>query len=216
MPEFIPKKIKTTESWGDKLQQARLQRGLKIEEVARRLAIRQEYLIALEDGRPENLPSGLYSKNFLKKYASFLGLDFQEALSSWTDTAITEDPFSHKKLGRKNLIVLPKIARNLLIATIIATCFLYLAFYFRRLVLPPELEVFSPPGNLATKETSLEISGRTEKEAEIKINGEVVLDNQDGLFRQNVNLKQGLNNIVIKAKKKYSQEETVNRQILVE
>jgi cytoskeletal protein RodZ len=216
MPEFIPKRIKMAENWGDKLQQARLQRGLKIEEVARRLAIRQEYLIALEEGRPENLPSGLYSKNFLKKYAGFLGLDFQEALSSWQETAIIDDPFSHKKLGRKNMIVLPKIARNLLIIAIIAICFLYLAFYFRRLVLPPKLEIFAPAGNLATSENRLEISGRTEKEAEVKINGEVVLDNQAGYFRQTVNLKQGLNNIVIKAKKKYSQEEAVNRQILVE
>jgi hypothetical protein len=31
---------------------------------------------------------------------------------------------------------------------------------------------------LATSENRLEISGRTEKEAEVKINGEVVLDNQ--------------------------------------
>jgi cytoskeletal protein RodZ len=73
------------------------------------------------------LPSGLYSKNFLKKYAGFLGLDFQEALSSWQETAIIDDPFSHKKWDEKHDCS-PKNRPQPLIIAIIAICFLYLAF----------------------------------------------------------------------------------------
>jgi len=67
-----------------------------------------------------------------------------------------------------------------------------------------------------TAALSITVDGQTEPEAEIKINDEIILNNHNGYFSQTINLKKGLNNIVITAKKKYSQEITVTRQILVE
>ncbi|NLZ74689.1 helix-turn-helix domain-containing protein [Candidatus Falkowbacteria bacterium] len=219
MTAFIPKKIRQEEGLGEKLQQARRQKNLKIENIAQQLGIKTEYLIALEEERFDKLPAGLYGKNFIKKYASFLGLDNEEISQDWqrqTSTDSPNDPFSRKILAKNNFLVFPKIIRNLLVVGAIAVCLLYLGFYFKRIILPPELIILYPADNLSLNATSLEISGQTEKEAEVTINGELVLNNQDGLFSQTVNLKKGLNSITIKAKKKYSREETVIRQILVE
>ena len=219
MTAFIPKKIRQEEGLGEKLQQARRQKNLKIENIAQQLGIKTEYLIALEEERFDKLPAGLNGKNFIKKYASFLGLDNEEISQDWqrqTSTDSPNDPFSRKILAKNNFLVFPKIIRNLLVVGAIAVCLLYLGFYFKRIILPPELIILYPADNLSLNATSLEISGQTEKEAEVTINGELVLNNQDGLFSQTVNLKKGLNSITIKAKKKYSREETVIRQILVE
>lgn len=219
MTAFIPKKIRQEEGLGEKLQQARRQKNLKIENIAQQLGIKTEYLIALEEERFDKLPAGLYGKNFIKKYASFLGLNNEEISQDWqrqTSTDSPNDPFSRKILAKNNFLVFPKIIRNLLVVGAIAVCLLYLGFYFKRIILPPELTILYPADNLSLNATSLEISGQTEKEAEVTINGELVLNNQDGLFSQTVNLKKGLNSITIKAKKKYSREETVIRQILVE
>ena len=219
MTAFIPKKIRQEEGLGEKLQQARRQKNLKIENIAQQLGIKTEYLIALEEERFDKLPAGLNGKNFIKKYASFLGLDNEEISQDWqrqTSTDSPNDPFSRKILAKNNFLVFPKIIRNLLVVGAIAVCLLYLGFYFIRIILPPELIILYPADNLSLNATSLEISGQTEKEAEVTINGELVLNNQDGLFSQTVNLKKGLNSITIKAKKKYSREETVIRQILVE
>lgn len=219
MTAFVPKKINRVESWGEKLQQARLFKNLKIEDIAKEINIRPEYLTALEEERFDKLPAGLYGKNFIREYASFLGLNVKGILSDWeaqTFNNSPEDPFSRKILANHKFIIFPKIIRNLLIISAIIFCFLYLSFYFKQIISPPKLIITRPETNLALSATNIEISGQTEKEAEITINGELVLNNNDGYFSQTINLKKGLNNIIIKAKKKYSREQTVTRQILVE
>jgi len=219
MTAFIPKKINRDESWGEKLQQARLLKNLKIEEIAKQINIRPEYLSALEEERFDKLPAGLYGKNFIREYASFLDLNVKEILKGWDkqiSNSSPDDPFSRKILAKNKFIIFPKLIRNFFIIGAIIVCFLYLSFYFKQIILPPELIITQPAANLSLNATNIEISGQTEKEAEITINGELVLNNHDGYFSQTVNLKKGLNNIIIKAKKKYSREETVTRQILVE
>lgn len=219
MTAFVPKKIKYTESWGEKLRQARRFKNLKIDEISKKLNIRSEYLLALEDERIEDLPAGLYGKNFVKEYAAFLALDEQEILKNWNEQILSgtpDDPFSRKILARNKFIIFPKIVKNLLIIGAVLICFLYLTYYFKKITLPPKLIITQPETNLALSGTNINISGQTESEAEITINGEIVLNNHNGYFSQTVNLKKGLNNIIVKAKKKYSREQTVTRQILVE
>lgn len=219
MTAFIPKKINQAESWGEKLSQARRKNHLEINEISKKINIRPEYLIALEEERFEKLPAGLYGKNFIREYASFLGLDTKEILRNWDEQIINgspDDPFSRKILARHRFIVFPKLIRNLLTIGAIIICFLYLIFYFKKIILPPNLLITQPSSNLAIKESRITIAGETEAEAEVRINGEIVLNNNNGQFSQTINLKKGLNNIVIKSKKKYSREEVISRQILVE
>ncbi len=219
MTGFIPRKLNPEESLGEKLRQARNFKNLKIEEIAKKLGIRPNYLLALEEENFEGLPTGLYGRNYLKKYAEYLKLDSKEILEIWDKIMNTDDltdPFSQKIVKRSKFIVFPKIVRNILITIAILICFLYLIFYFKKIAFPPSLKVTQPEKNLLIEENFITIIGQTEKEAEVKINGEVVLNNHDGIFSQTVNLKEGLNNIVIKAKKKYSREKIITRQILVE
>lgn len=219
MAAFIPKKLSTPENLGNKLRQTRLFKNLKIEEVAKKLNIRQEYLVALEEEQYDKLPSGLYGKKFLKEYVLFLGLKPQEYLEFWhqeNEIGFAINPFQQKIIKKSHFLIFPKIIKNILISLAVLICFLYLLFYFKKIFLPPNLTVTQPAKNLVTKENSLLITGQTEKEAEVKINGELVLNNHDGVFSQTVNLKKGLNSLVIKSKKKYSQEKIITRQILVE
>lgn len=219
MTSFVPKKLPLEETPGEKLRQARCYKNLKIEDIAKKINIRVEYLIALEEENFDKLPSGLYGKNFLKEYALFLGLKPRDILKSWGDKSIggnREDPFSQKIVKKNKFIIFPKIIKNTLIIAAILICFLYLIFYFKKVIFSPELIITQPDKNLLITNNFITVSGQTEPEAEVKINREIVLNNHNGYFSQTVNLKKGLNNLVITAKKKYSQERTVTRQILVE
>jgi len=219
MIAFTPKKIPLEETVGEKLRQTRHYKNLKIEDIAKKINIRAEYLSALEEENFDKLPAGLYAKNFLKKYARFLGLKPRDLLNNWQeDTSNTKinNPFSQKVVKKNKFIIFPKIIKNILIIGLVLICFLYLTFYFKKIILPPELIIIQPEKNMLTQSDSVVVSGWAETEAEVKINGEIVLDNNNGHFKQEVNLKKGLNNITISAKKKYSREELVNRQILVQ
>ncbi|MFA6994821.1 MAG: helix-turn-helix domain-containing protein [Patescibacteria group bacterium] len=219
MPVFASKKLPLEETWGEKLRQKRHYQNLKIEDIAKTLNIRTEYLIALEEERFDKLPSGLYGKNFLKQYAIFLGFKPADLLTVWDSQSAEyspNDPFSRKTIKPHKFIVLPKIIRNTLIASAVLICFLYLIFYFKNITSLPKLTIIYPVKNLLTSKNSIIVSGWVEPGAEITINNENVLNNNNGYFSQKVNLKKGLNNLIITAKKKYSQTQVIAREILVE
>lgn len=219
MVSFIPKRIAPENSLGEELRRIRNFKNFKIDEVAKKLNIRSEYLLAIEDDNLNSLPAGLYGKNFLKRYVNFLGADQKLLTKLLAETAAEQtnaNPFSQKILKKSKFLIFPKIIRNLAISLAILICFLYLLFYFKKIVLPPNLSITQPDRNLMIKESSILIIGKTEKEAEVKINGELVLNNNNGEFSQLVNLKKGVNSLEISAKKKYSQNNIIIRQILVE
>lgn len=218
MVKFTPKKL-NPDSLGDLLRRARSEKGLTYDEAARRLNIRKEYLAAIEADNYSLLPAGLYSKNFVKKYALYLGVDSRTiklSLNSWDAETGKNDPFSQKILKRINFLVFPKIFRNILIGGAVLSCFLYLTFYFKKIVTPPSLSLLQPNRNLMVKDSSILVTGKTENEAEIRINGELILNNNNGEFSQLIKLKKGVNTLEVSAKKKYSRENVINRQILVE
>jgi cytoskeletal protein RodZ len=219
MVYFTPKKLVSEDSLGEELRRLRTFKNLGVDEVAQKLGIRREYLLAMEEENFSQLPAGLYGKNFLKKYADFLGLDknlVTKFLQETTDDRAENNPFSQKILKKNKFLIFPKIIRNLLLGLGVLICFLYLIFYFKKIILPPDLTVSQPEKNLMIQESSILVAGKTEKEAEVRINGELILNNNDGNFSQTVKLKKGVNTLTISAKKKYSQENVVLRQILVE
>jgi cytoskeletal protein RodZ len=219
MVSFTPKRIISDNSLGEELRRIRNFKNLKIDEVAKKLNIRSEYLLAIEAEDFYSLPAGLYGKNFLKRYANFLGAD-QKLIAKFLEETgareTDENPFSQKILKKSKFLIFPKIIKNLAIGLAVLICFLYLLFYFKKIILSPELIVNQPDHNLMTKESSILVIGSTEKEAEVKINGELVLSNNNGKFSQLINLKKGVNNLEISAKKKYSRDNIIVRQILVE
>jgi transcriptional regulator with XRE-family HTH domain len=67
---------------GDRLREARVTRGLTLEDVERDTRISRHYLQALEDERFDVLPAPIYARGFMRSYAAHLGLDATEAVLS--------------------------------------------------------------------------------------------------------------------------------------
>ena len=65
---------------GERLKQARLERGISLEEAEKATKIRRAYLAALEEEDFDRLPSAIYAKGFLQVYARYLGLNIEEIL----------------------------------------------------------------------------------------------------------------------------------------
>ena len=71
------------ETVGRRLQKARQERKLTIDEVAAATKIRPERIVDLEADDLTHFPSLVYARNFLVKYARFLGLDIQDDLENF-------------------------------------------------------------------------------------------------------------------------------------
>lgn len=71
------------QSISDRLRVAREARGVDLFRVERDTKIRVKYLAAMEQGHFSELPADVYARGFLRNYASYLGLDPDEAELEW-------------------------------------------------------------------------------------------------------------------------------------
>jgi transcriptional regulator with XRE-family HTH domain len=64
----------------ERLRLARMARGLTIESMAKRSGVRTEWLHAIDAGRFNDLPAGIYARSAIRAYAAALNLDVNEIL----------------------------------------------------------------------------------------------------------------------------------------
>lgn len=87
---------------GEKLRQAREERGISISEVAEQTRISPHYLDSIENDDYRTLPGGIFNKGFVKSFAKAVGINEQEALQEYSriissqDSTADGDPKSYK------------------------------------------------------------------------------------------------------------------------
>src|SRR3954451_3398867 len=84
---------------GTILREARNRRKVELSEVEAATRIRFRYLRAIEDEEWDVLPGGVYTRGFIRTYASFLGLDgdrlandYRESVEPWQRSADAAQP----------------------------------------------------------------------------------------------------------------------------
>jgi len=209
-------------SLGELLQEQRKGKNIDLDKAAKDVKIDIKYLQALENGDYGKLPMGIYGKSFLREYCSYLRLNYRDLIKIYdeeNDLSETvekdNEVFSHKRAKIRYFLSLPKIARNIILVLIVLIGFFYLGLKFKDIVAPPKILIDFPPENYITSESKIDIIGKTEIGARIFINDEEILGNETGDFIKNIDLKQGVNIIKIKANKRYGRDIEVVRQVLV-
>ncbi len=222
MSEFEINKINLeAASVSEQLYLARIKKGLKLSQIARFLDINIKYLRSLESANYEILPKGLYGKNYLREYASFLELNYKQLLVDFEKERnvlgleVKENDYFSKLKNLQTLIIyIPNIFKNILIAFSIVICFYYLSNAIFGIFSPPALKIFNPEDNLVTSKTHIQINGSADEQAQVVINGELIA-NTGGVFKKGVYLREGINIINISARRKFGNEAFLQRKILL-
>ncbi len=68
---------------GTQLRDARAAKGLELSDIAELTHVRREYLLALEEGRFEDLPEDVYTRNFVRLYAQAVSLDVDRTVETY-------------------------------------------------------------------------------------------------------------------------------------
>jgi cytoskeletal protein RodZ len=76
---------------GERLRDAREIKGIDLFRAERDTKIRSKYLAALEDGDFTDLPGDVYTRGFIRNYATYLGLDADEIEEEWRSEAGAPD-----------------------------------------------------------------------------------------------------------------------------
>lgn len=82
------------QSVGEKLRQARIEKGFSLEQAVMSTRIRKHYLEALERGDRESLPSPVQGRGFLRLYAGYLGLPGEDLVAEWEGREPSTSPVS--------------------------------------------------------------------------------------------------------------------------
>lgn len=185
-----------------------------LEKVARDLHIKKEYLQALEAGDWQNLPEPPFVKGFIKSYATYLGLDASHMI------ALYRREYDERKYPSKSVIRRSKklvFTYNRLIAiTIFLTIIIfvgYLTVQYLSLLSAPKLEVYTPQDDSTTSVPYVVVSGRTQKDAQVVVEGMFVPIDEEGNFSYQIELKDGRNVVEIIASKRLSPKSRVTRII---
>ena len=90
------------ESIGEFFKQVRETKGLTIDEVAAKTRIRTDFVKALEDGNFAKLPDQVFARGFVRSYARSLGLDEEDAIHRFAQSA---GAFYDKQVEKERLKV---------------------------------------------------------------------------------------------------------------
>ena len=204
---------------GDILKEARLAKGLTLEEVEVATKIRAKFLAAMEADDFRRLPTPSIVRGFVYNYSEFLGLNSQTVLA-FLRRQTTDVPKASllpkgmaQSLNRSAFQLTPGKFLALLLGSLVAIFLIYLGLQYRQISQPPHLTLDSPKDQLVTNDKRVEIIGKTDSDATIVINGVSTLVRSDGRFFDQVSLESGVNKITIIATSRFGKTSTVTRDV---
>lgn len=218
---FIRKKVESL-TLGEKLTKLRSQYRMSLLEISKATRIQVKYLEALESGDHRELPAEVYVRGFLRSYARYLGLSDDAFIKLYDQEKHIRTHLGkeipapeQKRFELKNAFVFsPRTGLLVLVALVLGGTFLYLFKEFRLFISEPQLSIMSPMNGLVTSESSVVVSGKTDRGAVVTLNTEPVFVNADGSFQETLTLQPGPNTFRILATNRF--EKTKETVIAVE
>lgn len=115
----------------------------------------------------------------------------------------------------KKSLTFSQVMKKVFIYLIILIILSWLGLGIKKIISPPYLTIIQPSDNLIIKEDSLKIIGKTEKEAQVFINNQLVSYNKEGHFEETISLRPGLNELKISASRGEGRERVEWRRVMV-
>ncbi len=205
---------------GDRLREERKRKGYTVEEVAKATKIRIGFLDSIEKGDYKSLPSAAYVQGFVKNYVEFLGLPSKELM------ALFRREFDEKE----HLGVLPTsftspkdIAVNqvrirqtiVLVGVGLLALVIYIFFQYRAAIFSPSLNIDSPKENMVVNSQTITVSGKTEPNVTVTVNGFPALVDDSGNFKKDITVFAGSTTIAVKAVNNFGKISSLERHITV-
>jgi cytoskeletal protein RodZ len=185
-------------SVGELLNKERLRKNITLKQVEKEIRIREKLLQAVEQNNWAEFSSKIYITGIIRNYAKYLGLDPNKMLIFFRrDYEKKEDIRFKKRVSQSYLHPQTKRLVYGALIFVFLLFFLYFLFQVKSYLSPPLVTIISPTTTHFHSVESVDIVGKTDKDANITILGEKVYPNNDGVFQYELPLKAARNNVVI-------------------
>ena len=192
----------------EQLRKGREQRELTLEECAKAINIQPKFLQALEASQFNELPGEMYTRAWIRKYATYLDLDLERLMISYDKERSIRHTVTHDR-NKPVFNVVHQLwdfftIRRLIILFVITILLGYVGAIIYQTLSPPRIVLNIPLTGFRTQATSIIIKGQTETGALVQINQQPIALDARGTFEQELTLLDGLNTVHIEAQKKHS------------
>lgn len=202
------------------MKEARLQKNLSIDDVAKDTKIRPAFLMAIENSEYHKLPSPSYTQGFVRNYAVYLGLSERETMmllrrefDQEKEVKVLPKGFVNEKPITATRI---KISQAVLgIGIILFLVGAFLLYQYRYAFLDPTLKVSTPEENAVVTQEVL-LKGETDPNVSLYINDEPVTVTNEGSFSKTVTAFPGKAVITIKAENSFGRATIIERTVQVQ
>jgi len=215
---FIKKSVGTM-TLGERLKRLRNDRRLGLNDISKATKIPYRYLEYLEDGNYDKLPADVYVKGFLKNCAEIFGIEEhilirlfekEKGIRKNLKKRNGEVEDDVKPLNISSFVITPKIMAITVVSLLVLAGIFYLYFEFGSFSNNPRLVILSPDKNYSTAGNSVIVEGITDNDGKIFINGQPVLVDADGNFRENLTIQSGTSSIEVRAVNRFGKESLEN------
>lgn len=206
---------------GEQFKTARVALKLSVFDVSSQTKIPVKYLKWLEEGDYESLPSEVYVRGFIMKYARVLNINSDALFSQY----LVETEIFNKIRSKKNImpvlrapriVVTPRLIAILASLIIFAGVLGYFGWQIRSFMRPPQIILDVPLSDWVTNSDSQLLQGSALGANILMINEKVAGLDDQGHFNEILNLNKGLNMIELKAKNSLGKETILIRKIIFE
>jgi len=202
---------------GQVLKEARVRKRYSLEHLEELTKIKKTFLASLEKEDWALLPEFPVVVGFVKNISKFLETDERGAV------ALLRRDYPPKKLNinpkpdvSDKFAWSPKFTFLVGVGLIAVLLSGYLAFQYIRFISPPPLTVTAPIQNQIVTQKNLKVSGRTSSDANIKINNQPVVVNDEGEFSAEIGIFAGTKEIIVQAISRSGKETVMRRTIIPE
>lgn len=204
---------------GQRLKEARLEKKLSLDDVAKDTKIRASFLSAIESGDYHKLPSPSYAQGFVRNYASFLGLSeremvilFRREFDQEKEMKVLPKGFvEERQLPVAHFKVSQAVAGIIVLVLLVGG---FLLYQYRHAFIDPTLEISTPEENAVVSQ-EIVVKGETDPNVTLLVNDEPVTIEDSGLFTKTVSAFPGATVIVIEAENNFGRRTVIERTVQV-
>lgn len=200
------------------LKEARLEKNLSFEQIEKATKIRVKFLMAMERGEYEKLPGSIFAQGFVKNYAEFLGLNKTQISALFRREYYTVKPSTI--LVKRQKIPIFRFGRQARSIFVLSFVFLLAAVFIIKSYLDysgnPKLDVIYPENNVVIQTREIEVTGWTDMENKLYLNGQLISLQKNGEFKEKITLDNGLNTITVMVTNKYNKQTEIKRTVRLE
>src|SRR5579864_7802717 len=186
MTGFITRKLGRKRTLGAILKAARTKAELTLEEAEQRTKICAKYLIALEEGKYDQLPAEAYNLGYVRGYAQALRLNQEKIIRLYREersnlkfvSPADQIMLAPKKTSDWHFLITPKVLGILSMFIVFGAMVGYIFIQLSAFAKPP-LITLNVPAEFTSSKDTVDIAGQTAAGSVVTMNAEQIAVQSD-------------------------------------